>query len=202
MKLLKANLCGVAVLLAVLVWASPAFAQGDSGSKPIRAAEPRTDANTTPATVTCCARCTGGNGSCSGCTEYTGDKCPGETITASCTILSDKAICSPKSTSKPGREPSVGSHLVVWLTPSGSGAKLQNFDIEIKDNKIVGVSIVGADGRREPLKPRNREPQPPGPNGCGKGTTLSCWESEEQLMSICLCLSNGPLRGQPQTIVN
>jgi hypothetical protein len=91
----------------------------------------------------------------------------------------------------------------MWLTPSGSGAKPQNFDIEMDNDKIIGVSMIAADGRREPLKPRNSDPQPPGPNGCGKGTVLSCWESESQLMSICLCFAaRGPLRGQPQTIVN
>jgi len=90
----------------------------------------------------------------------------------------------------------------MQLTPTGGGAKPRNFDIEMNNDRIVGVSVIAANGRREPLKPRNSDPKPPGPNGCGQGTTLSCWESESELMSICLCFSRGPLRGQPQTIVN
>lgn len=193
MKYSSGRLLTAAVLLGAALLATPTGAQR-VGS------DPRPAAGNDSPTVTCCMRCTGGKDSCTGCTEYTGSKCPGDTVAANCTILSDKALCSPKSTSKPGREPAVGSHLIMRLTPSG-GAKPQDFDVEIRDDKIVGVSVIAANGRKEPLSPQSG-PTSPGPGGCGSGKKLNCWEDEQKAMSICLCFGAGDIKGTPQTIVN
>lgn len=108
---------------------------------------------------------------------------------------------APAKADQPEREPTGGSHLVVWVTPSGSGATPRNFDIEIKDDKIIGVSMIGPDGRKEPLKPQNG-PTPPGAKGCGSGKKLNCWEDEQKAISICLCFGPGDIKGRPQPIIN
>jgi hypothetical protein len=114
--------------------------------------------------------------------------------------LSDKAVCSKSDTTKPPADPSV-THFTVMLSPA-AGAKPESFDIELKNDKVVGLTRLTTDGGRHPLKPRSTEHKPVDPSGCSQGGTLNCWEDEKEAMSICLCISGRPPKGSPQTVVN
>src|SRR5262245_53101081 len=65
-----------------------------------------------------------------------------------------------------------------------------SFDIDTKDGTIVGLTTVKKDGTRKALKQQSR---PTYATSCPAGQKLSCWEDQEQLMSICVCGgSSGP----------
>lgn len=63
-----------------------------------------------------------------------------------------------------------------------------SFDLDTRDGTIVGLTTVAKDGTRKALKQQSR---PTCATGCPAGQKLSCWEDEEQLMSICVCAGGG-----------
>ena len=62
------------------------------------------------------------------------------------------------------------------------------FEVERRDGKIVTMSAVKKDGSREVLKAKSR---PTCATGCPAGQTLTCWEDQQQMMSICECRGGG-----------
>jgi hypothetical protein len=63
-----------------------------------------------------------------------------------------------------------------------------SFDLDTRDGTIVGLTTVAKDGTRKALKQQSR---PTCATSCPAGQKLSCWEDEEQLMSICVCGGGG-----------
>jgi len=71
-------------------------------------------------------------------------------------------------------------------------AKPDGFEATVKDGTVAGMTVVNTDGSRMDLK---RQSNPAGATSCKKGETLSCWEDEAQMMSVCVC--GTALRGIP-----
>ena len=72
-------------------------------------------------------------------------------------------------------------------------AQPDGFEAAMQGNKIVGMTVVMKDGSRTDLKPQSK---PTGASNCEKGETLTCWEDEKEMMSVCVCgtaLSGIPL---------
>ena len=62
------------------------------------------------------------------------------------------------------------------------------FEVERRDGKIVTMSAVKKDGSRVVLKAKSR---PACATTCPAGQTLTCWEDQQQMMSICECRGGG-----------
>jgi hypothetical protein len=71
-------------------------------------------------------------------------------------------------------------------------ARPDGFEATVKNGAVVGMTVVKTDGSRTDLK---RQGTPAGASSCKKGETLSCWEDEAQMMSVCVC--GTALRGIP-----
>jgi hypothetical protein len=71
-------------------------------------------------------------------------------------------------------------------------AKPDSFDAQIRNGAVVGMSAVSKDGSRLSLKQQNK---PTCATSCPEGQKLTCWEDDEQQMSICVCGSSGGGRG-------
>jgi hypothetical protein len=72
-------------------------------------------------------------------------------------------------------------------------ARPDGFEATLKNGAVAGMTVVNTDGSRADLK---RQSKPSGATSCKKGETLSCWEDEAQMMSVCVCgtaLSGIPL---------
>jgi hypothetical protein len=67
-------------------------------------------------------------------------------------------------------------------------AKPDYFEGQLNAGKLVGMVAVQTDGSRLALKHQSK---PACATSCPSGQKLSCWEDEEQLMSICVCVSGG-----------
>ena len=61
-------------------------------------------------------------------------------------------------------------------------------EVETRDGKVVGMTAVKRDGSRLALKAQSK---PTCATSCPAGQTLSCWEDEAQMMSICVCGGGG-----------
>jgi hypothetical protein len=70
------------------------------------------------------------------------------------------------------------------------------FEAEMKDGKLVGMRGTRNDGSRVALKPHSK---PTCNQSCPAGQKLSCWEDEEEKMSICVCV---PVGGGGASLLN
>lgn len=96
--------------------------------------------------------------------------------------LAVAVLCAaPAGAQKPGDQGRKSKRTFVRLRDE---AKPDGFDVETRDDEVIGVTLVRKGGRRIALK-RQTDPAPTMGTSC-QGA-WSCWEDEEQLMSICVC---------------
>ena len=60
----------------------------------------------------------------------------------------------------------------------------QSFEETIRNGEVVGMTAIKAGGGRVVLKAQSK---PTCATSCPAGQHLSCWEDEEQMMSMCAC---------------
>ena len=69
-----------------------------------------------------------------------------------------------------------------------AGEKPASFEETIRNGEVVGMTAMKPGGGRLVL---NAPSQATCVTSCPAGQKLSCWEDEEQLMSICVCGTAG-----------
>jgi hypothetical protein len=74
------------------------------------------------------------------------------------------------------------------LVPIEQLVSFAGLDIEIERDQVIGMTVLRKDGTWLPLAPA---PNPSGATQCTGGQTLTCWESEAELMTICVCTGGG-----------
>ena len=62
--------------------------------------------------------------------------------------------------------------------------KPDGFEMQVRNDQIVGVTVVKKGGSRMPLK---QQSNPAGGASCPSGRPQVCWEDEAKQMSICTC---------------
>lgn len=66
--------------------------------------------------------------------------------------------------------------------------KPTSFEQTIRNGEIVGMTAVKAGGARLALRAQST---PTCATSCPAGQKLSCWEDEQQMMSMCVCGTGG-----------
>jgi hypothetical protein len=69
-----------------------------------------------------------------------------------------------------------------------AGEKPASFEETIRNDEVVGMTAMKPGGGRLVL---NAQSNATCATSCPAGQKLSCWEDEEQLMSICVCGTAG-----------
>jgi hypothetical protein len=62
--------------------------------------------------------------------------------------------------------------------------KPDGFEMQVRNDQIVGVTVVRKGGSRMPLK---QQSNPVEDTGCPSGKPKICWEDEAKQMSVCTC---------------
>jgi hypothetical protein len=62
--------------------------------------------------------------------------------------------------------------------------KPYGLEMQVRDNQIIGVTVVRKGGSRMPLK---QQSNPVEDTGCPSGRPKVCWEDEAKQMSVCTC---------------
>jgi hypothetical protein len=62
--------------------------------------------------------------------------------------------------------------------------KPDGFEMQVRNDQIVGVTVVRKGGSRMPLK---QQSNPVEDTGCPSGRPKICWEDEAKQMSVCTC---------------
>lgn len=62
--------------------------------------------------------------------------------------------------------------------------KPDGFEMQVRNDQIVGVTLVRKGGSRMPLK---QQSNPVEDSGCPSGRPKICWEDEAKQMSVCTC---------------
>ncbi len=70
--------------------------------------------------------------------------------------------------------------------------KVEGVEVQQKDDQLTAMTARMKNGRQIKLKP---QADVSCATSCPAGQHLYCWESEEELMSICVCVSRGGLTG-------
>lgn len=100
-------------------------------------------------------------------------------------LLCALAAAAPADAGRPGVQTSAGGPTFIRLSDE---QKPDGFEMRERDGRVVGMTVVKKDGSRMPLKQQSR---PTCATSCPAGQTLTCWEDEEQLMSVCVCGPRG-----------
>jgi hypothetical protein len=69
---------------------------------------------------------------------------------------------------------------------------IESVDAQMKGTELVGLTARLKSGRSVPLKLQSSSNCD---RSCPSNQTLSCWEDEQQSMSICVCISTTGLTG-------
>jgi hypothetical protein len=62
--------------------------------------------------------------------------------------------------------------------------KPDGFELQVRNDQIIGVTVVRKGGSRMPLK---QQSNPVENSSCPSGKPKVCWEDEAKQMSICTC---------------
>lgn len=71
------------------------------------------------------------------------------------------------------------------------------FEGQLRGGELIGMTVVRKDGTRKALKEQSK---PVCATSCPAGQRLKCWEDEEQMMSMCVCVGSGGTVGEYLTI--
>jgi hypothetical protein len=64
----------------------------------------------------------------------------------------------------------------------------KSFSAQMRGDDVVGMTAIKKDGSRVALKAQSK---PTCATSCPAGQVLTCWEDEQQLMSMCVCVTPG-----------
>ena len=95
-------------------------------------------------------------------------------------------LCAPSTSARRAAGPTPQERNMSIRVPDQ--AQPQSFEAQVRDGKIAGMSVVKKDGSRTALKAQTK---PTCATSCPAGQTLSCWENEAEMMSMCVCTSGG-----------
>ncbi|MFZ0752039.1 MAG: hypothetical protein WAM70_21950 [Pyrinomonadaceae bacterium] len=76
-----------------------------------------------------------------------------------------------------------------WITLGWNEKSMpDSYTAQVKDGKIVAMNAVKKDGARTALRQQSKSTCA---TSCPAGQQLSCWEDQEQMMSMCACFGGG-----------
>ncbi|HKO62489.1 MAG TPA: hypothetical protein VJV03_15095 [Pyrinomonadaceae bacterium] len=101
------------------------------------------------------------------------------------TALMAATVCAAPTVARRGEDPALQVSRETIRVNIVAPAR---FEVERRDGKVVTMSAVKKDGGRAVLKATRR---PVCATTCPAGQTLTCWEDQQQMMSICECRGGG-----------
>ena len=91
-------------------------------------------------------------------------------------------LCASSTSARKAASPTPQERNISIRVPDR--AQPRSFETQVRDGKIAGMTVVKKDGSRMALKAQSR---PTCATSCPAGQTLSCWENEAEMMSMCVC---------------
>ena len=109
--------------------------------------------------------------------------------------LTAAALCASPTDARRAAGPTTQDRSVSIPVPDG--ALPQSFSAQMRGDVVVGMTAVKRDGSRMALKAQSK---PTCATSCPAGQKLYCWENEEQMMSMCVCVTPGSGGGSLATL--